>query len=172
MGRKYYNGGVGMPPIWIQPILEKKEMFDIDFFHFTDMLDWSKQGDDLAVIEPLVAFLAQWGDNLIIAFAEKMAELLYRLDTREIALKTYKNIKYFSGDEFLYIRCQALINGKSLYNDIVKSRKSLDENLEFGAILYVPMYAWVRVHKRTFEEYDYVTRVSYETGSNKEGWEK
>lgn len=172
MERKYYSGGVEKPPVWIQPILEKKEMFDIDFFHFTDMLDWSKQGDDMAVIEPLVAFLAQWGDNLIIAFAEKMAELLYRLDTREIVLKTYKNAEYFSEDEFLYTRCQALINGKSLYNDIVKGRKRLDENIEFEAILYVPMYAWARVHQRTPEEYDYVTKVSYETGSNKEGWKK
>lgn len=170
--KKYYNRGVEMPPIWIQPILEKKEMFDIDFFHFTDMLDWSKQGDDMAVIEPLVAFLAQWGDNLIIAFAEKMAELLYRLDTREIALKTYKEAKCFSEDVFLYTRCQALIKGKSLYNDIVKGRKRLDENLEFEAILYVPMYAWSRAHKRTPEEYNYVTKVSYETGSNKEGWKK
>lgn len=172
MERKYYSGGVEKPPIWIQPILEKKEMFDIDFFHFTDMLDWNKQGDDMAVIEPLVAFLAQWGDNLIIAFAEKMAELLYRLDTREIVLKTYKNAECFSEDEFLYTRCQALINGKSLYNDIVKARKRLDENIEFEAILYVPMYAWARVHQRTPEEYAYVTKVSYETGSNKEGWKK
>lgn len=114
--------------------------------------------------------MAQWGDNLIVAFAEKMAVLLYRLDTREIAVKTYKNTEYFSVDQFLYTRCQALINGKSLYNDIVKGKKRLDGNLEFEAILYVPVYAWARVHKRNPEEYDYVTKVSYETGSNKDGW--
>lgn len=169
MEKKYYSGGVGKPPIWIQPILEKKEMFDIEFFHFTDMLDWSKQGDDMAVIEPLVAFLAQWGDNLIIAFAEKMSELLYRLDTQDVALKTYGD-EYFSDDEFLYARCQALINGRTLYNNIEKGRKRLDKCIEFEAILYVPMYAWARHHNRKPEEYDYVPKVSYETGSNKAGW--
>lgn len=170
MGKKYYNSDANKPPIWIQPILEKKEMFDIDFFHFTDLLDWNKQGNDMAIVEPLVSFLAQWGDNLIIAFAEKMAELLYRLDTRQIAQKTYTNIEYFSVDDFLYIRCQALINGKTLYNDIIKGKKRLDKNITFEAILYVPMYAWAKVHNRTPEEYNYTTKVSYETGSNKDGW--
>lgn len=29
-------------------------------------LDWEKQGDDIAVIEPLVTLLAAWGDDLIL----------------------------------------------------------------------------------------------------------
>lgn len=172
MEKKYYSAGVGKPPIWIQPILDKKEMTDIDFFHFTDMLDWSKQGDDMAVIEPLVACLAQWGDNLIFAFAEKMADLLYRLDTKEIAKSVYKNQEYFSDDEFLYIRCTALVNGKPYYNAIVNRRRKLKADMEFETILYVPMYAWARLHGKGAEEYCYITKVSYETGSNKEGWEE
>ena len=170
MERKYYSVGQGKPPIWIQPILENKEMTDIDFFHFTDMLDWSKQGDDMAGMEPLIACLAQWGDNLIFAFDEKMSELLYRLDTKEIATRTYKDEDYFSGDDFLYVRCTALINGKPYYNAIVNKRKKLNSDTEFEAILYAPSYAWARTHGKGEEDYPYVTKVSYETGSNEEGW--
>lgn len=40
MERKYYSDGEGKPPIWIRPILDKKEMTDIEFFYFMDMLDF------------------------------------------------------------------------------------------------------------------------------------
>lgn len=55
------------------------------YYDFENDAGIVEQGDDMAVMEPLIACLAQWGDNLIFAFAEKMAELLYRLDTKEIA---------------------------------------------------------------------------------------
>lgn len=170
MEKKYYSSGEDKPPIWIQPILDKKEMTDIDFFHFTDMLDWSKQGDDMAVLEPLLACLARWGDALIYAFAEKMAELLYRLDTRELAEKTFKGEDYFSEDGFLYTRCTALVNGKPYYNAIMNKKRRLKADMEFEAILYVPMYAWSRYHKKVPEEFGYMTQFCYETGSNEEGW--
>ena len=73
--RKYYTSGPGKPPIFIQAILYEKKMSAIDFFHLTDAcLDWEKQGDDIAVIEPLVTLLAAWGDDLIFAFHDTMAD--------------------------------------------------------------------------------------------------
>lgn len=172
MERKYYSADGEKAPIWIQPILEKGTMTDIDFFHFTDMLDWSKQGDDMAVLEPLISCLAQWGDSLIIAFAEKMAELLYRLDTRELAETIYKGEGYFSGDGFLYVRCTALINGKAYYNGVVNGKRKLKADTEFEAILYAPMDAWSRCHGKAPEDFEYMTKYCYETGSNEEGWKK
>jgi len=60
--RKYYSAGQGKPPIFIQAILYEQKMSAIDFFHITDAyLDWEKKGDDLAVMEPLIALLAKWG---------------------------------------------------------------------------------------------------------------
>ncbi len=73
---KYYYDGEGKPSFWLQPIMEDGKIFDIDFFRFTNMLDWNKQGDDEAVLEPLVSLLSQWGDELIFPFHDKMAELL------------------------------------------------------------------------------------------------
>lgn len=169
--RKTYTGGEGKPPIWIQPIIEKGSMHDLDFFHFTDMLDWSKQGDDDAVLEPLVSFLFQYGDNVIFAFEDKMTELLYTLDCYEIAKPLIEKWGHISSDGFLYARCTALINGKPYYNAILKGKKKLLADKEFESILYVPMNAWKRLHRTNEENYPHITKLSYETFSNKEGWE-
>lgn len=171
MERKHYSGGEEKPPIWIQPIIEDGRMSDIDFFHFTDMLDWEKQGTDEAVLEPLIAFLAKWGDNVIFAFDDKMTELLYSLDTYNVAKHIIESSDYFSTDDFLYARCVALINGKPYYNAILKGRKKLSLDSEFESILYVPMTAWERLHNEDSIEYPHESELSYETYSNKEGWE-
>ncbi len=173
--RKYYSVGPGKPPVFIQAILYEKKMSAIDFFHFTDTyLNWDRKGDDFAVIEPLIILLATWGDDLIFAFHDTMAELLYSLDTRKIAQDAYKgkDINYISGDEFLYIRCAALINSKRFYNDIVNGRKKLKGNLEFEAILSVPALAWARFHAKSENEYQHTTKYSYETMSNIEAWKE
>lgn len=170
--RIYYTSGPGKPPIFVQAILYEKKMSAIDFFHLTDTyLNWDKKGDDLAVVEPLIAFLATWGDDFIFAFHDMMAELLYSLDTKKIAWDIYKDHN-FSMDEFLYIRCAALINSKRYYNDIVSGRKKLKGNLEFEAILSVPAFAWARFHGKDENEYPYITKYCYETMSNIEGWEE
>lgn len=168
--RKYYSSGPGKPPIFIQAVLDRKKMSAIDFFHITDAyLDWEKEGDGLSVMEPLIALLATWGDDLIFAFHETMAELLYTLDTKKIAWDVYKG-NNFSTDEFLYIRCAALINSKRFYNDIVSGRRKLKGNLEFEAILSAPALAWARFHGKSADEYPYTTKYCYETMSNMEGW--
>lgn len=171
MERKYYTAGPGKPPIFVQAILDNKKMSAIDFFHITDAyLDWDKKGNDMAVVEPLIAFLAQWGDDLIFAFDDTMAELLYSLDTRKIAEVIYKD-EYFSSDEFLYIRCIALVNSKRFYNDMIRGRRKLKRDLTFEAILYVPAFAWARLHGKSAEEYPHVAEFSVESMSNSKGWE-
>lgn len=170
--RKYYLAGKDKPPIFIQAILYEKKMSVIDFFHLTDAyLNWEKKEDDFAVIEPLITFLATWGDDLIFAFHDRMSELLYSLDTRKIAGDIYKD-RNFSPDDFLYIRCTALINSKRFYNDIINGRKKLKDDLTFEAILYVPALAWERLHRKNVDEYPYTTKYSYETMSNFEGWKE
>lgn len=169
--RFYAMPGPNKPPLFIQFILHSKKMTPIDFFYFTDYLDWDKQGDDYAVLEPLIALLAKYGDDLIFAFDEMMAELLYRLDTRKIAQSVYKG-ENFSADEFLYARCVALINAKPYYNAVVAGRKKLKSDLGFEAILTVPELAWARCHKLHPYDYPHTTKYSYETMSNEEGWKE
>ncbi|WP_276641876.1 CbrC family protein [Trichococcus flocculiformis] len=171
ISRKTYTGGEGKPPIWIQPIIETGKMYDLDFFHFTDMLDWSKQGNDEAVLDPLVSFLSTYGDNVIFAFEDKMTELLYALDTYDIAKHLIEDWGYISSDGFLYARCMALVNGKSYYTAILKGKKKLSKDMEFESLLYVPRNAWCRLHHERDDNYPHKTELSYETFSNKKGWE-
>lgn len=169
-GRKCYTDGPGKPPIFIQAIIDNQKMSAVDFFHITDAyLNWDKQGDDEAVLEPLIALLAEWGDDLIFAFEDRMAQILYSLDTRRIANNVYKG-EHFSADDFLYTRCVVLVNGKQYYNDIKRGVRRLGADLEFEAILYAPVCAWARCHLRAPEAYPHVPPVSYETMSNREAW--
>ena len=63
------------------------EMSAIDFFVFTDMyLNWDAE-DDEAIVEPLINFLTECGDDLIFAFDDRMAQLLYDIDTKAVASK-------------------------------------------------------------------------------------
>ena len=157
-------------PIWIQDILKKGKMLTIDFFMIMKTLAWKYEGDNEKVLEPLISYLAYYGDNMIFAFEDKMAELLYSLDTYEIASKCMGDPTQFSSDEFLYTRCVALINGRSYYNAILKGKKSLPKDSDYEDILYVPMKAWARLHVKNMEKYTHISPISYETFSNKDGW--
>lgn len=168
--KKIYSDGEGKPPIFVQAIIDNKQMSAIDFFHITDMyMNWDEEGDDELVLEPLVNFLARWGDDLIFAFDDRMAQLLYDIDTKAIATKAYKN-EDISSDMFLYNRCVALINSKSFYNQICNGKRKLDKDVEFESILYVPARAWANLHGCRTDEYNHTTPVSYESFSNKNGW--
>lgn len=158
------------PAIWY--IYNNKTMHDLDFFTMTGCLDWSQQGDDALVLEPLVQYLAKWPDEIIFIFEDKMAELLYRLDRPEVARRAYRTDRHFSGDDFLYARCVALVNGRAYYNKILDGRKKLDKDKEFEAILYAPAMAWARKHQKTPEEYPHTASPCYETGSNTDCWQE
>ncbi len=172
-GKRVYYPGPGKPPIYIQAIFDNCSMPEMNFFFILgECLDWTKQGDDEQVIKPLVEFLAQYGDRIIFAFDDRMAQLLYELDTEAIAKKSMGKKGIFSVDGFLYARCAALVNGRGYYNEIKKGKRRLNPDLWFEALLYVPAKAWALLHGTTVEAYSkaHRTMVSYETYSNREGW--
>lgn len=158
-----------LPPV-IWEMYHEKSLHDLDFFAMTNALDWSQQGNDDLVLEPLIQYLSKWPDEVIFVFEDKMAELLHALDKPEIARRTYRTDCHFSGDGFLYARCVALINGRAFYKKILNGEKKLVKDKEFEAILYAPAEAWARKHKKDPSEYPHIAAPSYETGSNKECW--
>lgn len=157
-----------LPPA-IQKIYETHTMHDYDFFAMLNALDWSKQGDDDLVLEPLIDYLAEWPDEVIFTFENKMSELLYAIDDPALAKNLYES-EYFSADDFLYSRCVALINGRAYYNAVLNKKKKLRKNMEFESLLYAPAKAWARKHKKDPSQYPHFPDPSYETGSNRELW--
>ncbi len=162
-------GMTPLPPV-IKKMYQEKSLHDLDFFAMTDSLDWSKQGDDDLVLEPLIRYLAKWPDEVIFVFEDKMAALLHGLDRADIARRAYGSDRCFSGDAFLYARCVALVNGRAYYKKILDGQKKLDGDLEFEALLYAPAKAWARKHQKDPSDYPHLAAPSYETGSNEAFW--
>jgi hypothetical protein len=63
-----------------------------------------------------------------------------------------------------------LINGEEYYEKAKSGKVSDLWQMEFEAILRVPMSAWGKKHKEDPDNYPYLTAKSYETGSNVDKW--
>ena len=145
--------------------MDRKLFFEI----IMNICDWDASGDDEKVLRPLVEYLAQQTDETIFSFDEIMAELLFELDTK----KNFKKARRYythTDDSFLYSRCCALINGEDYYEKAKAGKVSDLWQMEFEAILSVPMCAWEKKHGEDSVDYPYLTTKSYETGSNVDGW--
>lgn len=140
------------------------------FWEIMGLLNWDKEGDDDEVLLPLIEKLVDMTDDEIFAFDDIMAKLLYDIDGCAWAKAMYDDLNDISGDEFLYARCVAIVNGKDYYENIKNHTEIMDPDLEFEAILYVPPIAWAVKHDGDVEEYPHNTKYSFETGSNTKQW--
>jgi hypothetical protein len=146
-------------------IMTREKFFEL----CNDVCDWDKSGDDELVLKPLVEYLAKLSDEDIFAFEDIMSELLYEIDTKQ-NYETALKYDTHNDDTFLYSRCIAIVNGKD-YFDKVKNGKIKDIwKMEFEAILYVARDAWAKKHGKSAKDFPHISSVSYETGSNKDGW--
>lgn len=140
------------------------------FWTTMDLCDWSKEGDDDKVLKPVVKYLSSQSDSVIFEFDNLMSELLYQLDTRELANQCQKAEPMMSDDTFLYSRCVALINGSAYYEKVRRGKEKSLWHMEFEALLYVPREAWAQKHQSTPDDYPHFTPFCFETGSNKDAW--
>lgn len=101
----------------------------------------------------------------IIAFGERLAEALYRLDRRDIADRR----PCCSDDGFLYARAAVVTAGRLAYESVLADPdRFADFEDEHGEqLLHVPEEAY---EQATGEEWDHVTRYDYESCSNSDGW--
>lgn len=136
------------------------------------LLDWSKQGDDDAVIEPLVKALADSPVRHIYEFDDILSSKLFFLDgpafAREIGESAWQPGRYFSVDVFLYVRCCAVANGFEYFRKLLEDPSLMPKDLDFGALLRVAGEAYSR---KTGRPYTYVPAYQIETYSNEEAWE-
>ena len=141
------------------------------FWEIIDLLDWQYEGDNDKVTAPVVKYLSEQSDDFIFAFNEQMAEYLYEIDSKVLAKSYMKGAgEIFSDDGFLYSRCAVVVNGENYYNSVKNSETELNGDLEFEPLLSVAYYAWAKKHNCETDGYPYLTKTSYETGSNEELW--
>ena len=142
------------------------------FWHIIELLDWQKDGDDLAVIEPAVSALALMPPEEILGFAEQLAEKLYMLDGQayacQIGRDSYKGVRgNFSKNWFLYVRCCVVANGRDFYQEVLSNPCEMPKDMEFQSLLAIVAKAYKR---KTGRRFNYATQYNYETFSNKELW--
>lgn len=139
------------------------------FWAIMDLCNWKHEGDDGKVLAPVIKQLASMEDEKIFDFEKQMTKLLYDLDTEKLILACEKEDDCVSDDSFLYSRCVALINGKDYYNRVKAGKITELWTMEFESILYVSRRAWELKYGN--DDFPYIDKLSYETGSNEKGWE-
>lgn len=138
-----------------------------DFWEILEMLDWNFEGEDHRVINPVVQYLAAQSDERIFEFDDIMSKLLSDLDKPELAEQLYGMGESVPEDDFLYTRCVALINGKEYYEAVLYKRESLQGDMEFQPILYVPAIAWALKHGGQGELYPHAAVPGYKQRDRK-----
>lgn len=147
-------------------------MSEQEFWAFIAQLDWSKKGDDNAIIEPVVAALAASTLRYIYDFKDILSQKLYLLDTAQHAaqigdLAYVKDAENFSPDAFLFARCCAVANGRDAYEKARKNPSDMPKGLEFAPLLRIANEAYRRQKGSLMR---YVAAYPIETFSNENGW--
>ena len=141
-----------------------------DFWAIIEQLDWSHEGDNKAVVEPVVQILEKLTSAHIYRFADILSEKLWNLDTKnhaQVFLEDPEEEGYLSVDDFLYVRCAVVANGRAFYEEVLKNPREMPKDLTFEPLLYVAMTAYKR---KIGKEFMILPAFNYETYSNKEGW--
>ena len=138
------------------------------FWYLIDQFDW-KQKKRADVVRPAINALSEMPVSSIYLFEDFLSEKLFNLDTRQHAEAYMKQQEddYFSVDDFLYVRCAVLAEGRAYYKDIEKNPSALDADIDFEQILYIAAEAY---KQKTGREFEYSPLFNYETKSNIDKW--
>ncbi len=142
------------------------------FWKFISKIDCSalRDGDEERAVEPLIEALSGQDEQELRSFEDHLAQVLYDVDGEVYANEAGESGQ--SGDGFLYVRCFAVACGQKHYeavkSDPAKMSKSIDDWCE--SLLYAASCAWAQATGNDEEEWDHLSPVSYETGSNKSLW--
>lgn len=140
-------------------------MTDEEFWALISLADLKliDQEDCLSGVAPIVAALSKKSPEDICDFEEIMSQKLYALD-HAILIDELES----SSDSFLYQRCYAVVSGPRYYADTFsKEKRNLGDFDWCQSLLYVAQNAWA---KSQDSDWEFAASVSYETGSNEEGY--
>lgn len=149
-------------------------MDEAEFWRLVDQLSGSASRRN---IQRLMSVLERRTPGEITGFADRLALLLYTLDRRTLADQPFadsevKNGPVLSGsaDAFLYARCAVVVAGRPTFERALNVETEFARAWDLGAerLLEVAPEAYRRA---TGHEWDHEETVSYETGSNSEGWD-
>lgn len=147
----------------------QKELFtDEQFWQIIEAFDWSKK-DAQEIMAPAIDQLAAMPVMNIYLFADKLSEKLFQLDTRAHgdAYLANEGDDYLSVDDFLYIRCAVVAEGKAYFEQVLANPAEFPDEISFEPLLSLAKKAY---EKKTGRKFEYYPAISYETYSNKAAW--
>jgi hypothetical protein len=125
--------------------------------------------DEDAAVEPLITELTTLERTELASFEEHLALVLYALDGKKYADAAGEAGQ--SGDGFLYVRCYVVAQGEAHYRSVLADPSLLPTSVDHWceALLNAASDA---IEAVTGEAVTLDTSVSYETGSNRAGWDE
>lgn len=147
----------------------QNELFpDEQFWQIIHAFDWSKK-DAQDIMAPAIEQLAAMPVMNIYLFADKLSEKLFQLDTRlhGDAYLANEGDDYLSVDDFLYIRCAVVAEGKTYFEQVLANPAEFPDEISFEPLLSLAKKAY---EKKTGRKFEYYPAISYETYSNKAAW--
>jgi predicted DNA-binding WGR domain protein len=173
--KKGYKEVAADEPIPAKPEANYRPMDEDLFWELIAAFNWKRTGDDDAVMRPAEKRLTAMSVEDIFAFDELLAQKLYLLDGQRYADACYPGPKtyiggqsYISVDDFLYCRCGIVVNGREFFQRVLENPAEWPVDVEFESVLYLAQRAYERKSKGG--DYPYTSSVSFETYSNKAGW--
>ena len=115
----------------------------------------------------------------IIAFEDRLSEVLYRMDLRSIAKQRWRDVSdpvwlprlpFISADSFLYARCAAVAEGRETVEAVLADHRRFRRTWDTDAerLLDVAREAYEDASGRDWPD-DHIGPYCYETGSNPAG---
>ena len=141
---------------------------EAQFWGIIEELDWSKQESN-SIMAKAVKTLSLMPVANIYLFKDKLSEKLYNLDTKAHA-NTYKSKQedgYLSVDDFLYVRCAVVAEGKDYYENVLTQPSEMPIEIAFEPLLSLANTAY---QMKTGKKMDYFPIFNYETHSNYAAW--
>ena len=141
---------------------------EAQFWGIIEELDWSKQESN-SIMAKAVKTLSLMPVANIYLFKDKLSEKLYNLDTKAHA-NTYKSKQedgYLSVDDFLYVRCAVVAEGKDYYENVLTQPSEMPIEIAFEPLLSLANTAY---QMKTGKKMNYFPIFNYETHSNYAAW--
>lgn len=166
--KEKYRGAKLQIKVSVQPFASEDEDW---FWQVIAKLDWEKIGTDKGVIRTVIDYLSVQSNDRIFLFQDILSQKLYALDgqkfAKEIGKNAYGKGDYFSGDEFIYISCAVVANGRNTYEKVLKKPSKMLKDKSFSMLLYLPEQAFLQKNK---VELNRLPAYNYETFFNEDGW--
>ena len=150
---------------------ESPSLGETGFWGIISKLDWNKVGNDAAVLEPAVDFLSRQPLSHVYQFVDQLAEKLHRLDTKahaQVFLDDDEDEGYLSPDDFLYARCAVVASGETAFKAVLAEPAKMPTELTFEPLLHLANAAY---RCKTGKDATLKPAISYETYSNRNGWQ-